>query len=293
MSLLTNDPQIREAVAACRAVTRTRAGNFYWGLRLTPEPQRSAMYAIYAWMREADDLADSDQAGCGSRIRGVEDFRAATDDALAGTTTSAAPVWRALAAVAREFPLNPADFHGMLDGQLADLQPRQIQTWDELIHYCTQVASTVGCVCVRVWGYHDPAAIGLAVERGIAFQLTNIVRDVSEDIGRGRIYLPACEFERVGVSPKQLAAWEKPAQCTALLESAINRAREAFAHSAPLDGMITPECRPTLCAMSEIYRQLLERIARQPSQVVRRRVSLSTLRKVFIGLRAKSMGGAA
>ncbi|MSR69520.1 MAG: phytoene/squalene synthase family protein [Phycisphaerales bacterium] len=292
-SALTSDPQIRRAVADCRDITRNRAGNFYWGLRLTPEPQRSAMYAIYAWMREADDIADDANTDSAQRTARVWAFRAATDEALAGRCAHDSSVWRALAAVAREYTLDAHDFHAMLDGQIADLVPRRLQDWIELRTYCTQVASTVGCVCVRIWGYDHPAAIALAVDRGIAFQLTNILRDIVEDIARDRVYLPASEFARVGVTPEELCRWSNPAACADLLGQTIALAREHFVRSAPLDGMITPACRPTLRAMTEIYRQLLEQIARDPSRVVRERVALSTLRKVLIGLRAKTLGGGA
>ena len=290
-SALTSDPQIRRAVADCREITRTRAGNFYWGLRLTPEPQRSAMYSIYAWMREADDIADELDADPSARATRIAAFRAATDQALAGATPHGASIWKALAVVSREYSLDARDFHSMLDGQIADLQPRRIHEWDELRTYCTQVASTVGCVCVRIWGYDDPAAIGLAIDRGIAFQLTNIVRDVIEDIGRGRVYLPACDFARVGITPEELSRWSNPRACADLMGQMIGRARDHFERSAPLEAMITPACRPTLRAMTEIYRQLLEQIARDPSRVTRERVALSTVRKILIGLRATSIGG--
>ena len=122
-SALQTDAQTCAAIAVCREITRTRAGNFYWGLRLTPEPRRSAMYAIYAWMREADDIVDGQvfgaQSGATSRANsGASDihaFRSATVDALAGRSLSDKPIWRALSAVAREYPLDSSDFHSMID----------------------------------------------------------------------------------------------------------------------------------------------------------------------------------
>ena len=298
LSSLQSDAQIRAAIAVCREITRTRAGNFYWGLRLTPEPRRSAMYAIYAWMREADDIVDGQvfraQSGANSSANsGASDihaFRSATVDALAGRSLSDKPIWRALSAVAREYPLDATDFHSMIDGQIADLQPRRIADWNELRAYCCQVASTVGTVCVRVWGYEDPLALELAVDRGIAFQLTNVLRDVVEDVGLGRVYLPQEEFDRFGITAEDLCTWSKPAQCEQLMRAMIDRAREHFMRSQPLDAMIDPMCRPTLWALTEIYRELLERIARDPSQISRKRVSLPTLRKVMIALRARGMG---
>ncbi len=290
-SALTSDPQIRRAVADCRDITRSRAGNFYWGLRLTPEPQRSAMYAIYAWMREADDIVDDPQSNQRARIDRIAAFRAATSEALSGRAIDDSSLWQVLAVVAREYTLDARDFHSMLDGQIADLHPRRLQDWSELRTYCTQVASTVGCVCAGIWGYNDPAAIALAVDRGIAFQLTNIVRDIVEDAQRDRVYLPESEFARVGITVEELCIWSNPTACATLVGGMISLAREHFVRSAPLDAMITPACRPTLRAMTEIYRQLLEQLARDPARIVRERVALSTVRKVFIGLRARSMGG--
>lgn len=289
-SALQIDAETRAAVAVCREITRARAGNFYWGLRLTPEPRRSAMYVIYAWMREADDIVDGQTSISNSGASDIHAFRTATVDALAGHSVLDKPIWRALSVVAREYPLDATDFHCMIDGQIADLQPRRIADWNELRTYCSQVASTVGTVCVRVWGYEDPRALELAVERGIAFQLTNLLRDVVEDVGLGRVYLPQEEFDRYGISPEDLCAWSKPTQCEKLMRAMIDRAREHFVRSQPLDAMIDPTCRPTLWALTEIYRELLERIARDPSQISRKRVSLPTLRKVLIALRARGMG---
>ena len=186
-SALQSDAEIRAAVAVCREITRVRAGNFYWGLRLTPEPRRSAMYTIYAWMRQADDIVDGQTAGSVAGASDILAFRNATVEALASRSRSIEPVWRALSEVAREYEFDVSDFHSMIDGQVADLQPRRIENWEELRNYCCQVAGTVGTVCVRVWGYEDPRALVLAVDRGIAFQLTNILRDVVEDVGLGRI----------------------------------------------------------------------------------------------------------
>lgn len=291
VSALMDDGEIRAAVAVCRKITRARAANFYWGLRLTPEPRRSAMYTIYAWMREADDIVDGQSSYGTTASSAIDAFRIATVDALTGRTNSREPLWRALAAVAREYPLDGADFHAMIDGQVADLQCRRLTDWPELRGYCQQVASTVGTVCVRIWGYNDPRALQLAQDRGIAFQLTNILRDVVEDVSLGRVYIPTEDFDRTGITPEDLCAWSKPAQCEQLMFAMIARARAHFACSESLDGMIDPSCRPTLWALTEIYRGLLDRIARDPSQIARKRVSLPTFRKVIIALQARSMSG--
>jgi phytoene synthase len=281
------------AFAACAEITRTQARNFWWGLRMLPEPRRSALYAIYAWMRAADDLVDG-AIGVppGELEERVAGFRARTDAALAGQLGEG-PLWIALAEVARRHPLEPREFHEMLDGQLADVGEVRCRTWEELRTVCYRVAGTVGVVCVRVWGSPggrpvDAAAIPLAIDRGIAFQLTNILRDLREDAAIGRSYLPLAEYHRAGLTPGDLLAWRDPPACRAFLAAQVERARELYRSSAALDALIDPPCRPTLAAMTGIYRELLERIASDPRRVILgRRVSLPAWRKLAIAFRAR------
>jgi len=278
------------AIAECERITRERARNFWYGLKLTPEPQRSAMYAIYAWMREADDLADAEGYSPEERVERIARFRQETDAALAGEPPGGRPVWRALAWVAQGDRLSAAEFHDMLDGQLSDVGPVRYETWDDLRGFCYRVASTVGLVCIRVWGYHDPEAPALAVERGIAFQLTNILRDYREDHDLGRVYLPAADFRRMDLTPEALRQWSMPAQCAEFMRAQCDRAEQFYERSAPLDRMITPECLPTLWAMTEIYHGLLLRIRANPAAVVgASRVRLPAWRKAWIAWRARRM----
>jgi phytoene synthase len=253
------------------------------------------MYAIYAWMREADDLAD-DLAGASeeARLRGrerVATFRAWTDRALAGELVDQAPTWRALAHVAPRYRLVAKEFHDMLDGQLADLDGAvRCERWEDLRLVCYRVASTVGLVCIRIWGFHDPRAIECAIDRGIAFQLTNILRDVREDLAVGRSYLPMSEYAAHGLSPEELLCWSKPESCERFLRFQMERAEEHYRRSAPLDAMISPECVPTLWAMTEIYHRLLRKIARRPRAVVGGgRVRLSALEKFWIAFQARRL----
>ena len=286
-------PELLGAVAECERIVRERARNFWYGLRLTPEPKRSAMYVIYAWMRAADDLADADGFAAEERVRRIAAFRAATDAALAGRPVDGSATWRGLAWVARAHELAPRDFHDMLDGQLADVGPAAYETWDDLRGFCYRVASTVGLVCIRVWGYDDPGAQAHAVDRGIAFQLTNILRDFREDHGLGRTYLPAQDFRRFDLTPARLLAWQEPGQCAEFVRAQCDRAEQLYARSEPLDRMIAPDCLPTLWAMTGIYRGLLGRIRANPRAVVgERRVRLPAWRKAWIAFRARRMAKA-
>jgi phytoene synthase len=284
---------VEAAFAACAEITRTQARNFWWGLRLLPEPRRSALYAIYAWMRAADDLVDgTDGADPEELARRVASFRAHTDESLAGQGTGGA-VWIALAEVARRFPLEAREFHEMLDGQLADVGEVRCRTWEELRTVCYRVAGTVGVVCVRIWGGPgggpiDPSAIPLAIDRGIAFQLTNILRDLREDAERCRSYLPLEEYHAAGLTPGDLLAWRDPPACRAFLAAQVERAGGHYRSSEPLEALVDPPCRPTLAAMTGIYRELLARVAADPKRVVLgRRVSVPAWRKFAIAFRAR------
>ncbi len=289
---------LHAAFAACERIVREQAKNFWYGLRLTPEPKRSAMYAIYAWMRQADDLADEPGPGregpsAAARRRRLEAFRRDTDQALAGTAPDASPVWTALAAIAPQYELVAQDFHDMLEGQLADLGDDRgevrLATWEDLRTQCYRVASTVGLVCIRIWGFRDERAKDLAIARGIAFQLTNIIRDIREDHGNGRIYLPADELRAAGLSVEELLAWGDAPRCQAFLETQIERARAHYRASEGLERLITPDCVATLWALTSIYSRLLERIAADPRRaVVGERVRLPKWEKVWIAFRARS-----
>lgn len=278
--------RVAAALEHCRRVTRARARNFYYGLKLLPEPQRSATYAVYAWMRMADDLVDALPAK--SSAKEVEAFRSQTEQAMAGRVTDGDdPLWVALADTAARFDLRTDDFNHMLDGQLEDLTHQRYETFEQLRHYCYCVASTVGLVCIDIWGYDNAAARELAIDRGIAFQLTNILRDYRQDFDQGRVYLPAQEFVAAGITPEALREWKDPLLCESFLKGQLERAEGFYRRSAGLDAMITPQCRPTLWAMTTIYHRLLQKMARQPQFVITsRRVRLSAWQKGLIALRA-------
>ena len=279
---------VAEALRTCEAVTRRRARNFYHGLKLTPEPQRSALFAIYAWMRRADDLVDGVCGDAGGLRRRIDAFRAATDASLASRETGDDYLWIALRATASRFELCPSYFHAMLEGQIDDVAGRRYDTFEEVREYCYRVASTVGLICINVWGYRDRAAPELAVDRGIAFQLTNILRDYKQDYDAGRIYLPGEDFRRHGLDPEGLRRWSDPKRCNRFVRQQVARAAAYYERTEPLDDMITPTCRPALWAMTTIYRGLLERIERAPHRIVgRRRLRLNGLHKGAIALRAR------
>jgi len=272
----------------CRDVARTRARNFFYGMKLTPEPKRSAMYAIYAWMRKADDLAD-EVGDDEEKARRLEAFRRQTDAVTSGGAADDDDlVWPALRQVVTDYDI-PVDYlHAMIDGQLLDMRVRRYDTFDQLYDYCYKVASVVGLTCIEVWGYEGGEETRqLAEWRGIAFQLTNILRDVREDAERGRVYLPA---ETLGVHEVNPTMFQFGVQPEAVegVRRVAQRAADYYERSAPLDARVHPDGRPCLWAMTAIYRGILEKIRNRPACVLAgERVRLSGPAKSWIALRAK------
>jgi phytoene synthase len=284
-----NERAAAAALAHCRDVTRRCARNFYYGLKLSPEPQRSALYVIYTWMRRADDFVDASDDRQLDKVRNqLREFRAATDAALAGSPDSSDPLSIGLAATARQFCLSAECFHAMLDGQNDDLDRKVYATFDELREYCFRVASTVGLLCIEIWGYADPRARDMAINLGIAFQLTNILRDFGEDFDAGRVYIPNEDFERHGLTAIDVRRWTRPDACQRFMLEQIDRCDGYYQKSAGLEELITPSCRPTLWAMSSIYRGLLVKMHRNPARVVApSRLRLSSLHKGMIAFKAR------
>lgn len=285
-----------EALRACAGITRLEARNFHYGLRLLPARPRLALYAVYAWMRVLDDLADHPGRPVEEKRRAIDRFEEATRGVLEGREPVGADarelaVLGGLAFVLSEFSLDSADILGAIDGQRMDLEPRVYRSWDETRLYCDRVASTVGRICLDVWGVRegaDPArARELSTARGIAFQLVNILRDIREDLARGRSYLPADELARDGLATGDLVAWTDGARCAEFMRAQCARAADIFDASAELERLVAPCAVPTLAAMSVIYRRILARIERDPRRALERRASLSAFEKLSIGLRAR------
>lgn len=276
-----------EALRHCRTITRTRARNFYYGLKLLPEPQRSALYAIYAWMRRADDLVDDCTEGAETARRRLDEFSRATDAALAGDPVSEEPLWIGLADTASRFDIHRDLLHAMIEGQLEDVEGRRYETFEQLRSYCHRVASSVGLICIEVWGYQDDSARQLAIDRGVAFQLTNILRDFKDDYDNGRVYLPLDSFREFDLEPDALRRWEDPQRGLAFLRHHVDVAERTYRRSEGLEELITPTCVPTLWTMTSIYRRLLRKIAAEPGQIITgRRLRLSAAHKGAIALQA-------
>jgi phytoene synthase len=280
-----------QAFAVCRSIARREAKNFYYAFVALPLPKRNAICAVYAFMRQADDLADDESVSIDERRTRLEAWIASWRAASAGGETSD-PVFLAVrdATVRYGIPLTLLD--ELVSGVTMDLDtakcdgPDTYATFIELYRYCYLVASVVGLVCIRIFGYTDARAEKLAEETGIAFQLTNILRDVAEDAERNRVYLPLEDLSAHGVSLQALLNRPKGATPTAneraLLKEIGNRAEEYYESAQALMPLIDKESRPALWVLVEIYHALLKRIEKADFDVFSRRASVPTLEKLRI-----------
>lgn len=281
-----------EAYAVCRMIARREAKNFYYAFRVLPQHKSDAMCAVYAFMRKADDIADDESVSIPERreamLAWVEAWRAARSSGESGD-----PVFLALNDTQKQFGISDALLEELVQGTTMDLDPQpvddQIQTFatfDDLYRYCYLVASVVGLVCIRIFGYSDARAEKLAEETGIAFQLTNILRDVKEDAERGRIYLPVDLLNEFGVSIERVVALSKGARIQsaerAMLRQIAARAQGYYASADKLLPLIDKDSRAALWVLVTIYRGLLTRIEEADNDVFSHRVTVPTTSKLMI-----------
>ena len=267
---------LETSYAFCRRIARARARNFYYSFLLLSRGQRDAMCAIYAFMRYCDDISE----GEGASREGIERWRHDLDRALAGEYGDN-PLWPAFHDTVRRYQIPCHYFHEMIAGVSSDLEPRQIQTFDELYRYCYQVASVVGLTIIHIFGFESKEALRLAEKCGIAFQLTNILRDVREDSENQRIYIPAEDIGRFDADLKK-----RDENFIRLLGFEAERARRYYEESRPLIELVHKRSRASLWALMEIYRRLLARIEGSQFDVLSRRIRVPTWEKIGILVRA-------
>jgi len=271
---------IEESYAWCEGVARSQAKNFYYSFLLLSKPQRRAMCAVYAFMRYCDDLSDDE--GIPDPAAEIARWREDLSAALAGHPGDHA-VWPAFVDAVTRYKIPHQYFYDMIDGVSSDLEPRRIQTFGELYDYCYHVASVVGLTVIHIFGFESDDALLLAEKCGIAFQLTNILRDVREDAEKDRVYLPAEDLARFAVSPPEFEPRERFVQ---LMQFEAQRAREYYRESAPLVGLIDARSRASLRALIGIYSRLLDRIVASDYDVLARRVRVPTWEKLWVLMRS-------
>jgi len=287
-------PQLVMAYSVCRGITRKAAKNFYYAFLVLPRRKREALCAVYAFMRRCDDIADDATLSLAERRQKLDIWLDALHRAQQGQPTDD-PILLALTDVQRRYAIPAGLLDELAHGTAMDVGEApeaaagatpgvtvQYATFEDLRRYCYSVASVVGLVCIHVFGYRDPEAEPLAERCGLAFQLTNIIRDVKEDASLGRIYLPAEDLAQFGLSASDLLATPDPARFRPLLALEADRAREFYASGDQLIPYISEDSQPALWVLVNIYRRLLERIAEKQYDVFTARVALSRWEKLRI-----------
>jgi phytoene synthase len=274
-------PPVEESYRYCRRAARSAGSNFVWALWMLPATSRRAMHALYAFARHTDDLADEESGKTpAQRLEELTVWRISLEAALAGEPTG--PILPALAHVVRAYAIPRQHLFDLIAGVTRDLSPPAYGTFAELEEYCHLVASSVGLACLPIWGCRDNRAIAPAKACGLAFQLTNILRDLREDAGLGRCYLPRADFAACGYSWEDLQAGDNEPAFAELMWMEIGRARQAYLHAAETERYLEGGSRRLFRAMFGTYRGLLERIAAEPAQVLRGRLRVGWGRKLAI-----------
>jgi len=284
--------QLDMAYSVCRSISRAAAKNFYYGFVVLPRGKRNALSAVYAFMRRCDDIADDSTMSSVDRHNKLAEWLDKVHRALAAQPTDD-PVLLALADAQRTYQIPIGLLDQLAFGTAADLdygQPEfsaaqplvaRYQTFEELRQYCYGVASVVGLVCIKIFGYRDPAAEPLAERCGLAFQLTNIIRDVKEDAAMGRVYFPQEDLAQCGLSAADLAAPD-PVRIRPLLALEAERARECYRAGDELVPLVSEDSQPALWVLITIYHRLLEKIASKQYDVFSERVRLTVPEKLTV-----------
>ena len=266
----------------CEQKAAQSGSSFHYSFRLLPAPRRIGITALYAFCREVDDVVDEVSDPNVARVK-LAWWRTQIDAIYDGEPQH--PVARALVPVVRRYPIARAELHTVVDGMQMDLDQARYVDFAALEAYCDRVAGVVGVMSAAIFGYEDPATRDYARDLGIAFQLTNIIRDVGEDARRGRIYLPQDELARFGVAPSDVLRARHSDAFVALMRFQVERARAWYDRAlAKLPARDRHAQRAGL-AMAAIYRTLLEEIARDGYRVLDRRIALTPLRKLWIATR--------
>ncbi len=273
-----------ESYAFCENVARRQAKNFYYSFLLLDADRRKSMCAVYAFMRYCDDLSDAE--GVADRAGSIARWRQDLKSAFQGETPEY-PLWPAFVDTVARYGIPHRYFFEMIDGVGSDLEPRRILKFAELYDYCYHVASVVGLTIVHIFGFESTEALKLAEKCGIAFQLTNVLRDVREDAENGRVYLPEEDLERFHVTAEELRGASASAPLKELLKFEAGRAREYYRQSAPLVAMVRKESRASLRALIGIYSRLLDRIQASDYDVLARRIRVPTWEKIWILIRSR------
>lgn len=267
---------LEKSFEAAAAITRNAASSFPLAFRLLPRNQRRAMTVLYAWLRLTDDIGDEPDE-CDRKRHRLNQWRESIEN-----VTFQHDIVPALHAVIAEFNIDQKHLHAVVDGVERDLDPRPFKDSKELEQYCHRVASAVGLLCLAVWGVTDEGAISPAMDAGVAFQLTNILRDLGEDRKRGRVYLPTDELHDCPPD-----SWADTPAFRRLMRMQIRRAEGYYQRAEALEAFLPPPALAMHRTMAGIYRALLDEIRRHPVAPLSRRLRVSRFKKLSIFLLVK------
>lgn len=277
------EPGLIASYRSAESVARSRS-NFYYSFVVLPAEKRRAFCAVYAFMRYCDDISDGD-AGIRDKRKLLQDWRSQLKAAYSGEIQEN-PILPAFRDAVHRFSIPEQYFHWIIDGEEMDLEIFQYETFEDLYKYCFRVASAVGLVCLHIFGFRDERAKMLAEQCGIAFQLTNILRDIREDAERGRIYLPLEDLKRFRYEEEELRRGIQNERFRQLMRFEAERAREYYIGARNLLPLIDESSRPALWAMIEIYERILNRIVQQRFDVFQNRIRLTSREKAFVAIKA-------
>lgn len=280
-------PELLASYKSAEHVARARARNFYYSFMVMPPHKRLAFCAVYAFMRYCDDISDGDSQ-IGSKREMLRQWRRKLDAVYAGDVQDN-PILPAFQDAVNNFSIPAEYFHWIIDGAEMDLDSCRYETFQDLYRYCFNVASAVGLVCLQIFGFSEPRAKEYAEQCGIAFQLTNILRDIKEDAAMGRIYLPAEDLWKFDYAPDDLKRGVMDERFRKLMSFEAARARDYYANARKLLPLVEDSSRPALWAMIEIYERILNKIVKQRFDVFHSSIHLPKIEKLSIALRALAM----
>lgn len=269
--------QIAEAYREVAASTKATSSNFYYAFITLPASKRNAIYAGYSFCRLADDIVDDGKYGDAANDA-LNELQLKLKEASNGTVDGG--LWTALSDTLHRYPLNPEHLMEVVEGCRMDLDGANYQTFDELTGYCKRVASAVGLACIEVFGYEDDRAVQYAIDLGIGLQLTNILRDITEDLDNGRVYLPADELAEYGVTVDDLRNKQVTPAFREFMKFQVKRAREYITSGMKLFPLLDKRSRACPATMTNVYSTLLDKMEENDYDVLNHRVGLSKFQKI-------------
>jgi phytoene synthase len=271
---------VDEAYDHCRAIAHKHGGNFSVGFRFLPAAKRRAVYAAYAFCRVADDLADEGSDSVAQRLASLDAWQRELDATYENRPTQ--PITIALADSLLRFAIPKSAFIALIDGCRLDMVKTRYETFDELLHYCELVATSISDISLAIYGYKTPRALDYGRSLSTALQLTNVTRDIGDDVTRDRIYIPAEELRRFGVEERELSQRVENDRVRQLVEFQIARAERYFHEAEPLLRELDFDARFPTLLMGGVYATVLAELRKDPLLAIRSRLSLSRLQKLLV-----------